>query len=197
MNRNEEALHNVRRKIGEVMKNDSTRISVGYQAASEPTRNEGDVWEDADGMKWTKKDGTIQNVTKQDLAKIPWFCPVCTNVMSHKLDTKFWNLRGKCFDCVVKEEMEMRRLGTWKAYEYKIMKANAISYLKDKIQELQHYHDTVTSPEIIHADDEKILMVEKWHIDLSKIRKDLLEDIVALKEELKKVEEGKYDENYI
>ena len=61
---------------------------------------------------------------------------------------------------------------------------NYIAGLKDKIAELQHYHDTVSSPEFVHADDEKILMIEKWDVDIEKIKEDLQKDIDGLKIQL-------------
>lgn len=185
---NHEAINNVRRKINEVMKKTDERIVVGWRPELAEKRAEGDIWEDMDGKKWTIKNGIKQNVTKLDLAKTPWFCPVCEKSMSHRLDDKFWNLRGKCFDCVIKEETEIRRQGKWKEYEEKIMRANYIASLKDRIAELQHYHDTVSSPSFVHADNERILMIEKWDVDAEKIKKDLLIDIEEMKKHLAEVE---------
>lgn len=174
-----EAINNVRRKINEVMKKTDERIVVGWRPGLED-RKEGDVWEGADGRQWTIKNGIRQNVTKLDLAKTPWFCPVCNKSMAHRLDTKFWNLQGKCFDCVIKDEMEIRREGKWTEYEKKKLQQNYVASLKDHIKELQHYHDTVTSPSFVHADDEKILMIEKWNVDIDKIKTDLKKDIEEL-----------------
>ena len=183
-----EAINNVRRKINEVMKKTDERIVVGWRPELNEKKQEGDVWEGLDGRKWTIKNGIKQNVTKLDLAKTPWFCPECQKSMSHRLDDKFWNLRGKCFDCVVKEETEIRRQGKWEEYEQQKMKANYIASLKDKIAELQHYHDTISSPSFVHADDEKILMIEKWNVDVDRIKADLLVDIADMKKHLVEVE---------
>jgi len=183
-----EAINNVRRKINEVMKKTDERIVVGWRPELAEKRQEGDVWEDLDGKKWTVKNGIKQNVTKLDLAKTPWFCPECQKSMSHKLDTKFWNIRGKCMDCVVKEETEIRRQGKWEEYETKKMKENYIASLRDKISELQDYHDTISSPSFVHADSEKILMIETWNVDIEKIKADLLIDIADMKQHLAEVE---------
>jgi len=184
---NHEAINNVRRKINEVMKKTDERIVVGWRPGMDDHK-EGDVWEGSDGRKWTIKNGIRQNVTKLDLAKTPWFCPVCQKSMSHRLDSKFWNIQGKCFDCVVKEETKIRAEGKWEEYEKKKIKANYIASLKDQIQELQHYYDTVSSPSFVHADDEKILMVEKWNVDVDKIKADLAIDIEDMKKHLAEVE---------
>jgi hypothetical protein len=180
---NHEAINNVRRKINEVMKKTDERIVVGWRPELEK-RVEGDVWEDFDGKKWTIKNGIKQTVTKLDSAKTPWFCPQCQKAMNHKFDDKSYNINGKCYDCAIKEETKMRYDGTWEEYSRKKLQANYIAGLKDKIAELQHYHDTVSSPEFVHADGEKILMVEKWDVDINKIKADLKNDIKELTDQL-------------
>jgi hypothetical protein len=191
---NHDAINNVRRKINEVMKKTDERIVVGWRPPTQDSYKEGDIWTDADDRKWTIKNGIRQTITKLDTAKTPWFCPACEKSMSHRLDTKYWTIRGKCMECVIKDETEMRRQGTWKEYEQSKVRANFIAFLKDKIQELTHLHETVSSPEIIHADDEKILMIEKWNVDIDKIKEDLMTDLTELKTMLEKVENGELDE---
>jgi hypothetical protein len=180
---NHEAINNVRRKINEVMKKDEQKIVVGWRPDM-VDRKEGDVWEDVNGRSWTVKNGIRQSVTKLDSAKTPWFCPVCEKSMSHRFDMKFWRIRGKCMDCVIKDEMEIRKEGKWEEYEQSVMKANYIAELKDKIAQLQEYHDTVTAPEFIDADDTKILLVEKWNVNIDKIKEDLCKDIEILTKNL-------------
>lgn len=184
-----EAINNVRRKINEVMKKTDERIVVGWRPGLQETRKEGDVWEDLDGRKWTMKNGIKQNVTKLDLAKTPWFCPVCNKAMGHRLDTKFWRMTGKCMDCVVKDETEIRREGLWQEYERKKLQENYVASLRDHIKELQDYHDTVTSPSFVHADSERILMIEQWNVDIDKIKEDLKKDIEELTAHLRECEE--------
>jgi ribosomal protein L37AE/L43A len=181
MSKNEEALNNVRRKVAEKLNKDEKRLVFGWRGESEPTRKEGDVWEEADGRKWTIKNGIRQNVTKLDSAKTPYWCPRCTKPMNHRFDIKFWRIRGHCMDCVIKDETEIRREGKWKEYENKIMLRNYIASVQDKIAELQNYHDTFTKPEFIDADDTKILMVERWDVDVNKVKSDILKDIETLK----------------
>jgi hypothetical protein len=185
-----EAINNVRRKINEVLKKTDERIVVGWTPPAKQKRNEGEVWTDENGKRWTIKNGIPQSISNLEGAKTPWFCPECQNTMSHRLDTKFWRLRGKCMECVVKEETEMRRLGKWKEYEEQKVRENFVSSLKDKIQELQDLYNTTTSPEFIYADSEKILMTEKWNIDIDKVKQDILEDINELTGVLKQWEEN-------
>jgi len=181
-------INDVRRKINEVMKKTDERIVVGWRPDLQD-RKEGDVWEDANGKQWTVKNGIKQSISKMDDAKTPWFCPKCEKSMNHKLDFKFWRLRGHCFDCNIKSEMEIRRQDKWREYEEGIMKANYVASLKDTIQELQGLYDSASAPEVIHADDEKILMIEKWHVNIDQIKEDLMKDITELKELLRKAEE--------
>jgi len=192
-----EAINNVRRKINERLKKDEARIVVGWRPGLEEKRQEGDVWEDANGKQWTIKNGVRQNVTKLDTAKTPWWCPKCNKPMNHRFDIKFWNLRGHCMDCNIQMEAEIRKEGKWKEYERSIIKQNYISYLKDKISELEDYSRTLSNPEIIHADnvENRIMMVERWNVDLDKVRADIQKEIDMFKEELHKVESGEYDEN--
>lgn len=186
---NHEAINNVRRKINEVMKKTDERIVVGWRPSMQD-RKEGDVWEGPDGRMWTVKNGITQNVTKLDSAKTPYWCPLCSKPLNHRLDVKFWNKKGKCMDCVVKEETEIRRQGKWREYEQSIMKANYIAELKDTIKELEHLQETITAPEIVHADDTRILMIEKWHVDIDKVKEDIKHDLEQLRNKLAEAEAG-------
>jgi hypothetical protein len=188
-----EALNNVRRKINEVMKKTDERIVVGWRPSLAQKREEGETWVDEVGKTWIMKDGIKRNITLLDGARTPLFCPTCEKIMNHRLDTKYWRIRGKCMDCVVADETEMRRLGKWKEYEQEIIRANYIAELKDNIAELRDLHDTVSAPEVVLADDTRILMIEKWHVDIDKVKADIMDDIVYLEEQLAKIEAGEYD----
>jgi hypothetical protein len=190
-------LNNVRRKINEVMQKEGNRIVVGWRPGLETKRQEGEVWETLDGRKWTVKNGITQTLTKLDTANTPWFCPQCTKSMPHRFDTKFWRLRGKCMDCVIKEETEIRRQGKWEEYEQQILKANYRAVLVDKLMELQDYHDTISNPEFIYADDYNILLREKWDVDINKVKEDIMQEITILKQKLEdfNTEYGDTDEH--
>ncbi len=201
MAKNEEALSNVRRKISEKMKKDDQRLVFGWRGEAEPTRNEGDMWEDSSGKKWTVKNGVRQTVTKLDTAKTPFWCPKCTKPLNHRLDLKFWRIRGHCMDCNIKQESEIRRQGKWEEYERKIMLRNYIAEVTDKIAELQNYHDTFSKPEFINADETRILMMETWDVDEEKVKSDIMKDIETLKgylqETIEKYGTGEDDEQSV
>jgi hypothetical protein len=193
MGRNEEALSDVRRKIGEVMHKDANKIQVGWNAPH-IERKEGDIWTDHDGKKWTRKNGLIQSITKLDGAKMPWWCPKCNTPLNNQIHKRAWQKLGVCFNCLAHEETELKRTGQFERVLREKQKQSSIDWIKDKIQELQDYYDNVSVPEMIHADNEKILMIEKWDIDLATVRKDLQEEIDKLKEHLTKIEAGELDE---
>jgi hypothetical protein len=184
MFKDEKALADVRRKVAEKVGKEGNRLVFGWRGDPEPTRKEGDEWYDVDGKKWTIKNGIRQSVTKQDSAKTPWWCPKCSKPMNHRFDIKFWRIRGHCMDCNIKEEMKIRAQGeeAWKKYEQTVMLRNYIAEVTDKIAELQDYHDTITKPEFVNADETKILMIEKWDVDIEKVKADLRKDIAQLKE---------------
>ena len=95
-----------------------TKSQTGYKKSSKKYK-EGDIWE-ADGRKWTIKNGIKQNVTKMDkfkkMGKTPLFCPECNTIMKKHLDTKVFPTYQKCFDCVVDYEAELSKQG--KSEEY-------------------------------------------------------------------------------
>lgn len=184
MHKNQDALNDVRRKVSEVMVKEGNKLVFGWRGEPSPERKEGDVWEDVNGKTWTVKNGIKQTVTKLDAAKTPYWCPKCSKPMNHRFDIKFWRIRGHCMDCNVKFETELRRQGKWEAYERNTMLRNYIAEITDKIAELQNYHDTVSQPEFINADDTKILMVEKWNVDIDQIKADLRKDIQMLQDTL-------------
>jgi len=102
---------------------DKTTIGIGY-TKKEESYSEGDVWEE-NGRKWTIKDGIKQNITKLDKAKLlnhlPLFCPECNSLMKNRNDKVFYNTYKRCFECHVKFETELRRLGLWEEYEKNII----------------------------------------------------------------------------
>ena len=103
-----------------------TVTGVGYTKAQE-FRQEGDIWEE-DGRQWTIKDGIKQNITKLDAAKkahkLPMFCPSCNKLTYEHRDKKFFQIHGKCLDCVVDMEADLHRAGLWDEYEKNVINAD-------------------------------------------------------------------------
>ena len=91
-----------------------TTQGIGYTKADE-FHKEGDIWE-ADGRKWTIKEGIKQNITKLDKFKkaaVPLFCPSCGTIMNKQLDPHYYKAYGVCLDCAKKEETQIKNLGKW------------------------------------------------------------------------------------
>lgn len=195
MSREEKALHDVRRKISETLNKMDSKITVGYRGEPEPKREEGEVWTDREGKQWTVKNGIKQSISKLQNARTPWWCPVCEKPLNRPIDVKFWRIRGKCHDCVVEEETAIRLRGEWRDYEDKKIIENQIAWLKERIVELVYYVETLSDPEIVHSDGEKILMVEKWSVDVDKIKKDMMEEVIHMNKLLKDLE-TEYEERF-
>jgi len=185
---NQNAINDVRRKVNEVLTKEDRKISVGWRPPH-VERNEGDTWTDEDGRMWERKNGYTSRITKLEGANTPWFCPECKSVMQKQVDTKFWRLRDKCSDCVIKEETQMKLNGTYEEYAARKLKENYVAAIKDKIHELEDLKETITSPSFVHADDTRILMIEKWNVDIDKIKDDIQQDIDLLYKTLEEAEQ--------
>ncbi len=184
--KNEDALNNVRRKIGEVLNKQDNRLVFGWRGDTEPARSEGERWTDREGKEWEFKNGIRMKVTKLDSAKTPYWCPNCSKPLNHRFDVKFWRIRNMCMDCVAKEETKIRKEGKWNEYQQKLMLRNYVAAVGDKINELQNFHDSFSSPEYLLMDEQekKVLMTERWNIDEEQVKADILKDIELLKTNL-------------
>ena len=147
------------------------RVMVGYEGKTES----GD------------KISRLSDVMKQ--ARMPMFCPKCDVIMKKRLDNKFWNMYGHCFDCQIKIENKMRIDGTYETWEKEKVRQNKISILKDEIQAIKEWRDVkaptwynnvgVNTPE---------LEEEKWDVDVSAIQKEADEAIEKYTKQLKELE---------
>ena len=100
------------------------RIMVGYEGKTES----GD------------KISRLSDVMKE--ARMPMFCPKCDVIMKKRLDNKFWNMYGHCFDCQIKIENKMRIDGTYEEWEKEKIKQNKISFIKEQIQAIEEWRNT-------------------------------------------------------
>lgn len=127
---------------------DRTQIQTGWEK-NKQDRKEGDIWEE-NGKQWTIRNGIKQTVTKLDSIKrlvvMPLTCPNCGNAMSlTDINKKMWSIHKKCFDCVIKMESEMKRLGKWGEYTANMMKLNRNAEIEDLESALDYWvQDTDT-----------------------------------------------------
>ena len=109
-----------------------TSQGIGY-TKKEEFHKEGDIWE-ADGRKWTIKDGIRQNVTKMDRAKKaylkPLMCPKCDKIMNKGADPGYYNQFGHCFKCFKKFETYMKATNMWDGFVKKTANGNIDGFIK-------------------------------------------------------------------
>jgi hypothetical protein len=94
-----------------------------------------------DGFKSREPANSIRKQI-QDALSVPEKCPECGKDMREhekRLNFKFYFMRGKCFECVLKEERQIKAQGpdAWKEYQNKIMLANAESWFADADKEVE------------------------------------------------------------
>lgn len=160
---------------------DRTQVQTGYEK-DQTVYKEGDVWEE-NGKKWTIKNGIKQTVTKLDeikkLATLPLFCPDCGQVMKvNEYNKKMWAIHQKCFDCVVRMESELKRLGKYDEYAANIMNTNKNAQLDDLEKALEDW--VTTNNSFVSEMGE----VEKWGGgDKNAIYKQVKETIAELKKQ--------------
>jgi uncharacterized protein YydD (DUF2326 family) len=89
-------------------------------------------------------------------------------------------------DCNIKLETEIRRQGKWEEYEKKALLRNYIAEVRDRIQELQHFHDVFSKPEylLMNEQEKTVMMFEKWNVDVDTVKSDIQKDIDLLKKNL-------------
>jgi len=122
--------------------------------------------------------------------KMPEVCPECGKSSKHFLHIKFIRLRKKCFDCIIKDENQIRLRGEWEEYEkWKVME-NQLSYFKDVRDETDDYlrNGLKKQLEFVREDGN----IERWdnpHYEKERIfiedkYKQLLEFLEKLQEEI-------------
>jgi len=160
---------------------DKTQIQSGYEKKTED-HSEGDIWEE-NGKTWTIKKGIKQTITKLDSIKkliaLPIKCPNCnTPFKSHDINKKMYFIHGKCFDCVIEMEAEIKRSGKWEEYERGILNSNKNSSLEEVENALEEWYN---------AQDESFVSengeIESWKGgDKSKVYEQIKKNLQAAKE---------------
>lgn len=156
-----------------------TQVQAGFEK-DKGVHKEGDIWEE-DGKTWTIEGGIKQSVTKLDeikkLVMLPLICPNCGGVMKvDDYNKKMWSIHQKCFDCVIKMESEIKRLGKWDEYCANIMNRNKnaeLDHLEAALEGWVTESDTFVS---------EMGEVEKWGGgDKTAVYKQVKEQIAELK----------------
>ena len=137
-----------------------------------------------DGFKSRVPENSITDQIR-DILTVPDKCPECGKDMrDHEkaLNFKFYFKRGKCFECVLKEESRIKNQGeeAWKKYQNKIMSANAESWFRDTDKEVEILKTQMKETVWQNAQG------ETGEIDISEMVKKIDKDYKKLKAEIKK-----------
>ncbi len=164
--------------------NAKTVTQAGY-SKQHIERKEGDVWEE-NGKNWTIKNGIKQTITRLDSIKksllLPITCPSCGKAMANSnLNKKMWPLHGKCFDCVITMESELKRTGKFEEYQRNMVHSGIRTHIKE-LEALLLELALGPSKEsfVTEAGD-----IEEWrggNLDATQMIKDLQEYIQSLKD---------------
>jgi len=163
---------------------DKTATQTGY-VKQYVEHKEGDVWEE-NGKNWTIKNGLKQTITRLDSIKksllLPIICPNCSKAMANSpLNKKMWPLHGKCFDCVINMESELKRTGKFEEYQRNMVHSGIKTHIKE-MEDLLLELALGASKEsfVTEAGD-----IEEWrggNIDTTQMIEDLQEYIQSLKD---------------
>ena len=163
---------------------DKTSTQTGY-TKQHIEHKEGDVWEE-NGKNWTIKNGLKQTITRLDSIKksllLPIICPSCNKAMANNLlNKKMWPLHGKCFDCVINMESELKRIGKFEEYQRNMVHSGIKTHIKE-MEDLLLELALGASKEsfVTEAGD-----IEEWrggNIDTTQMIEDLQEYIQSLKD---------------
>jgi hypothetical protein len=188
--------------VNKMLNGERPFVQVGYTGDKDKyiIRKVGETWTDHLGKQWIQKENGPQTVTKvMDIIRSEFDekCTACDREIrwGTRQDRKMYFRTKKCFDCLVKEETDLRIKGQFKLYETKKLIENELSYLNDIRQKLKE------SKDYLESEDSKVIryanstgMVEEWSNEAraelkEKVSKDFitcLKKIKSAEKELKK-----------
>ena len=169
-------------------------IQVGYTTDSDITsRKEGEIWIDAKGKKWIKKNGfkkAINNISSSTVDVIKQTCKDCRMEIKwgNRYDQIFFNKTGRCQECVAKFESKLRLEGKYDDYEQKKLLQNQLSQAREFRTKVQESFDFVSSHEKISFPNSDGTL-DEWTIERREnILKDLKKDIKKIDKQIIKIE---------
>ncbi len=170
-------------------------IQVGYTADSDfASRKEGEVWVDANGRKWIKKNGSkraINQVNSSVIEATKQICKDCSMDIrwGDRYDQLFFNKTGRCHECIVKFETNLRREGKYEEYEQKKLLQNQLSQAREFRTKVQESFDFVSTHEKISFPNGDGTL-DEWTIERREnILKDLKKDIKKIDKQILKIEQ--------
>jgi hypothetical protein len=169
-------------------------IQVGYTADSDfASRKEGEIWEDVNGKKWIKKNGTkraINNVSSSTIESTKRHCKDCNMDIrwGNRYDEILYNKTGRCQECLAKFETKLRVEGKYDDYEQNKLLRNQLSQAKEFRTKVQESFDFVSSHQKISFPNGDGTL-DEWTIERREnILKDLKADLKKIDKQILKIE---------
>ena len=164
---------------------------LGYQAPVEEKHEIGDKWTDSKGKHWEQTAGgpsrqtPVMDIIRAELNDI---CSCCGAEIrwGDRYDRKFYHKTGKCFNCLIQEETQLRIKGQYKLYEQKKVFQNQRAYLLDIRKKLREAFDyTKEHKEITYVNSNGF--IESWENTarrelLDNLKKDFVKCLKTIKE---------------
>ena len=173
------------------------RTTIGYRKKEDSEiRKVGDIWEDVSPMghvtEWEQRDGYkvkrskgVREILKEldSISKFPNCLDTCDGKLFGQADYKLGKKTGRCLECTIKYEADLKLNGKFDTYVHDKKKENAVSFLKEASKEVEILLKSFDNMGYSHADGS----IEKWSIEnkesfLEKIRSDfnnLRDDIMG------------------
>lgn len=169
-------------------------IQVGYTADSDfASRKDGEIWEDANGKKWIKRNGTkraINNVSSSTIEATKCHCKDCNMDIrwGNRYDEILYNKTGRCQECLAKFETQLRLTGKYKDYEQNKLLRNQLSQAREFRTKVQESYDFVSSHQKISFPNGDGTL-DEWTIERREnILKDLKSDLKKIDKQILKIE---------
>jgi hypothetical protein len=169
-------LADIKGSVGAKIKKWESRIVVGGDIKPHyADKKDGDEWTDSNGKQWIKKNGIAQSISKTAQFRVPLWCPKCQKTMSHKFDTKCYNMHGFCYNCTMAWHTKMRLDGTYDAWERAYMRREEKAYLIDMIKEREEYIRTFRTPQAHYSDGrwDELAPMKTFEPALQQVRQDI------------------------
>jgi hypothetical protein len=149
----------------------------------------GEKFEAENGKTYVKNEaGAWVGEGRLGIKGVPMFCPECEGIMKHRNDTTMYFKHGKCFDCVLQMEHELRCNGGWELYEKKKVLANMRDWIRDNRAELEVFRrnkdaqtDVLESGEVLEwqgGNADEVIQEYEEFLDMLDDRADALEERV-------------------
>lgn len=167
-------------------------VTVGYKPPPAP-RKEGERWKDVSGVTWEQRDGYKVRVNEQatlikEIARQKCACGQDIQY-GNRYDEKVFGKTGKCYECFLKEQQELRILGVFPQFEQYKLISNYLGFLEDlrqKIEESINYFKTEGDRITILCNSEGYLEHFRG-INTQELLENAIKDLAEIKKTIKAV----------